>query len=152
MSPDEISAVLSSFEDVAPKASWGETAFFVNPQGRLPSGSYFATIKKKDGDNDKASRLDRPGVFRLNFGPGKKAFERVFGPAPKRPAKGGVIEGPWDFAASDVLMPHPVYGWMGWMCILEPSEDTFSSIEPLIREAHRRALASARAKLEKTAC
>lgn len=49
-------------------------------------------------------------------------------------------------------MPHPVYGWMGWMCILDPSEASFASAGPLIREAHHKALASARAKLEKTAC
>lgn len=140
------------FNHVVAKASWGETAFFVNPGGRLPSGSYFATLKEKDGDNDRASNLDREGVFRLNFGPGRKPFEKIFGPPPARPAKGGVIEGPWDFTHADTLMPHPVYGWMSWMCMLNPSEKSFREIRPLIKEAYGRALQSATRKLEKMEC
>ena len=151
MTPESIAGYLSGhFGDVHPKSSWGETSFFVNPGGRLPSGSYFATLKEKDGDNDRASNLDREGVFRLTFGPGKGEFEKVFGPPPGRPGKGGVIEGPWDFAALDQLMPHPVYGWMGWMCVLNPARQTFERIKPLLARAHQRALASAQRKLERT--
>ncbi len=150
MTPDAIALWIGkNFDHVIPKSSWGETALFVNPEGRLPYGSYFATLKEKDGDNDKASDLDRQGIFRLNFGPGRKAFESVFGPPPARPAKGGIIAGPWDFTATDQLLPHPVYGWMSWMCILNPSQASFESIIPLLRQAHGRALASAQAKLEK---
>ena len=149
MKLDEIALwIAENFYHVRPKSSWGETAFFVNPDGRLPSGSYFATIKEKDGDNDKASNLDRPGVFRLNFGPGRKAFESLFGVPPARPAKGGIISGMWDFTAADQLMPHPVYGWMSWMCILNPTRASFDTVEPLLKLAHGRALASAQAKLE----
>ena len=140
MTPEAIAAwIASRYDDVHPKSSWGEPSFFVNPGQSLPSGAYFATIKEKDGDNDKASDLDRAEVFRLNFGPGKPAFQTVFGDAPARPPKGGVIEGPWDFTALNQLIPHPVYGWMGWMCVLNPSQTTLSEIEPLLIAAYDKA-------------
>lgn len=148
MTPDQIVRfILDSFDHVLTKSSWGETAFFANPGGRLPSGSYFATIKEKDGANDRASHLDRDGIFRLNIGPGKGQFEPLFGKPPSRPAKGGIIDGPWDFTVRDVLMPHPVYGWMSWVCVLNPSKATFEEIKPLLNAAHIRALDSAIKKL-----
>ncbi len=147
MTPDEISNwVLSNFKDVHPKASWGETSFFVNPEEKLPSGAYFATLKESNGDNDKASDLDRDGVFRLNFGPGKKPFEDTFGPTPERPSKGSIIIGPWDFNELDKLMPHPIYGWMG---ILNPSAKTFKEIEPYMNLAYQKANKTALKRLEK---
>ena len=150
MTPNEIGAwITDSFGDVYPKASWGETSFFVNPGQKLPSGAYFATLKESDGDNDRASNLNRDNVFRLNFGPGKKSFEQTFGPCPARPAKGCAIEGNWDFTAFDYLMPHPVYGWMGWMCILNPTEKTFRKIEPLLHAAYDKALLTVEKRLEK---
>jgi len=88
-----------NFDHVKPKDTWGETSFFVNPGDQLPSGSYFATLKSKNGDNDKASDLDREGVFRLNFGAGRSVYKNRFGKPPARPTKGGIIDGPWSFDA-----------------------------------------------------
>ena len=121
------------------KESWGEVAWFYNPGGFFANGSYFLTIKRWDGPNDKASRLDRDGVWRLNFGLPREQFEDRFGPRPARPPKGGVCDGPWDYAALDQLSPHPVYGWMGWVAINAPSKRTFEALKPLIREAHVKA-------------
>ena len=133
MTPTQIQSwILSNFDHVVPKSAWGETSFFVNPGNRLPSGAYFATIKEKDGDNDKASDLNRDGVFRLNFGLGHPAYDDIFGTAPSRPAKGGIVEGPWDFTEQNKLMPHPIYGWMRWVCVLCPSSDTFEQCLSLI--------------------
>jgi hypothetical protein len=53
--------------------------FFYNPDNSLPKGIYFATIKESDGPNDKASNLDREGVFRLSIGIGKKNYQSLFG-------------------------------------------------------------------------
>ena len=36
----------------------------------------------------------------------------------------------------DKLMPHPVYGRMYWVCVLNPSESTFETIRPLLDEAY----------------
>lgn len=48
--------------------SWGEKGVFYNPGQVLKRGVYILTIKEKDGENDKGSNLDRPGIFRVNLG------------------------------------------------------------------------------------
>jgi hypothetical protein len=152
MSPEDAAARLAAFADAAEKASWGERAFFVNPGGRLASGAYFATIKTGDGPNDRGSRLDRPGVWRLNFGPPKALFEARFGAAPMRPPKGGVVAGPWDFTALDAPTPHPVYGWMGWLAVPNPSAETWEALAPLLAAAHQKAATAARRRLREPRC
>jgi len=137
MSPaDIVKAITSRLPSVVPKPSWGETALFFNPGGRLPNGVYFCTVKDHDGDNDKASRLSRPGVFRIAIGLATPTYVRLFGPQPKRPVKGGIVNLPFDFAQTGRLMPHPIYAWMGWAQILSPSKAVFEEVFPLIEEAH----------------
>ena len=46
-----------------------------------------------------------------------------------------------DFAALDVLTPHPAYAWMGWVQILSPTASSDAEIRSLIEEAHRLAAA-----------
>jgi hypothetical protein len=48
--------------------------------------------QEKDGDNDKGSRLNRPGVYRVNLGVRKDTFVKLFGAVPKRPGAGGIVE------------------------------------------------------------
>jgi hypothetical protein len=36
----------------------------------------------------------------------------------------------------DVLMPHPIYAPLNWMCILNPSDASLDAIRPLLEEAH----------------
>lgn len=131
--------IMTNFEDVVPHYTWGEHSYFYNPSGLKPRGSYFLTIKQKDGANDTASNLDRPGVWRLNFGLPKATFIHCFGHPPSRPGKGMAVEGPWDFTALDQLMPHPVYGWMAWVSILNPSQKSFETLKPLIIQAYSKA-------------
>ena len=141
--PDQIlDQLLTRFPGTTAVDAWGETSLFYNPGQRLPRGVYFATIKQKDGENDKASQLDRPGEFRLNLGTSKPLFVERFGAPPKRPAKGGCVAGPWDFTELDQLTPHPVYGWMSWVSVLNPSAQTLTTIDPLICAAFEKALAA----------
>ena len=129
----------TAYAGVVVKVAWGEKSYFYNPGQVLKRGTYFATIKEKDGENDRASNLVRPGIWRLNMGVSKETYRTLFGPPPARPAKGGVIEGPWDFAMRDVITPHPVYGWMGWVAVLSPSEETWRWCMSLLEDAHGRA-------------
>ncbi len=141
MQIDEIKTyILENFPGTTQKSSYGEHSFFYNPGNLLPSGTYFLTIKEHDGPNDKASQLDRENIFRLNFGASKKTFLRMFDEVPARPPKGKHIEGPYDFTALDTLMPHPVYGWSYWLCVLNPSKDTFEKILPLIQDYYQQAV------------
>ena len=136
----------ASLEAVVPKRSWGETALFYNPGRVLPSGVYFCTFKDRDGANDRASALDREGAYRLSIGVPPETYVRLFGPRPMRPAKGGVVHTGHDFTALDVLSPHPVYAWMGWVQILSPTAASYAKIRPLIEDAHRLAVAKFRVR------
>ena len=140
LAEDIITEIENRFEAVIPKNSWGETSLFYNPGRVLPNGVYFCTVKESNGENDKASDLDREGVFRLSIGIEKESYEKRFGVTPGRPRKGTTINTGHDFAALNELMPHPVYGWMSWVQILNPSVSTFDSLLPLIAEAHARAV------------
>ena len=137
MTPRQIvERVCSAFDGVVPKLSWGETSLFYNPRKVLPNGVYFCTIKEKDGENDKASNLNRAGVFRMSIGLKPAAYTRLFGVKPNRPGKAGLIATGHDFTAINQLMPHPIYGWMCWAQILNPDKEKFEEILPLIAEAH----------------
>ncbi|RED13149.1 DUF6194 family protein [Pontivivens insulae] len=142
-----IEAIRRRHPDLILTESWGEQALFLNPLGALKRGVYVATIKQKDGENDRASQIDRPGIWRLNVGVPPSRFEAEFGPRPARPAKGGVIGGDWDFTELNRLTPHPVYGWMGWLAILNPSESRWPQIAELIDAAHAKATIAARKRV-----
>ena len=38
------------------------------------------------------------------------------------PYKGGLVDMSYDFIAKDVIMLHPVYAWMDWICFLNHIE------------------------------
>jgi hypothetical protein len=125
-----------ALESVVPKASWGETSLFYNPGKALPHGVYFCTIKEKDGANDQASNLNRDGVFRLAIGLPPSTYVTLFGSKPARPSKGGVVATGHNFQECNLLMPHPIYAWMGWAQILSPSQEQYEKIRPLIVQAY----------------
>ena len=112
----------------------GDTFFFydprrnIDPQRRLP----FATIVVKDyGDFDNASNLNRADVFRLNIGVSRDTFRAHVGSGGDSASATG-----HDFAALDRLMPHPVYAPQSWLCVLNPSRETFEAVKPLLAEAY----------------
>lgn len=135
--PEQILAYcLDNLDGTVLAESWGEKGIFYNPNGVLKRGVYVLTVKEKDGENDKASGLDREGMYRVNLGVRKNTFLEMFGTVPKRPKKGGAADMPYDFTETDKILPHPVYAWMSWICALNPSEETFEKLKPLIREAY----------------
>jgi hypothetical protein len=140
---DGVDVVVASRETGAPEVAWGDTFFSydpdrdLEPKHRLP----FATIVTKDyGDFDRASNLNRPGVFRLNIGVSKDTYRALFGPQPPPPGSSGVVDTGHDFTAVDQLMPHPVYAPQSWVCVLNPSEATFQAVRPLLAEAYELAV------------
>ena len=137
MTPADVAdEICNRFPGVVPKAAWGETALFYNPGQLLAHGVYLCTLKQHDGGNDIVSGLNREDVFRVAIGLAPGTYERLFAKRPARPTKGGCVATGHDFTALNVLMPHPVYAWMGWAQILNPSRERFEGILPLIGEAH----------------
>lgn len=128
--------LLNRFDNLIVKKTWGETSLFFNPNAASAHGSYFLTIKESDGKNDKASNLGRDGIFRVSFGVSRNSYEALFGPKPPRPTKGGVVETKHDFTQTNLLMPHPIYAWMNWLQVLNPSVETWSSIHHLVQESY----------------
>lgn len=123
-----VDVVVASEQNGAPQIAWGDSFFIYDPDRNLPETRRFpfATIVTKDyGDFDNASQLDRPGVFRLNIGVSKETFAKLFG-----------AEGEHDFTQLDRLMPHPVYGRNHFACVLNPSDSSFESVKPLLKEAY----------------
>lgn len=127
---------LENLEGTILVSSWGERGIYYNPDNILKRGVYILTVKEKDGDNDKGSNLNRENIYRVNLGIRKTTFIEMFDFIPKRPAKGCIVDMNYDFSATNKILPHPVYAWMGWICLLSPSEQTFNELKPLIQEAY----------------
>jgi hypothetical protein len=119
--------------------STGDTFFFYDPDHKFP----FATLVTTDY-NDSFSNLNRPSVFRLNIGISKQTYLSLFGSRPSQPSSSGDGDADggghdYDFTALDQLMPHPVYGRMYWVCVLNPSDATFETVvRPLLAEAYEK--------------
>lgn len=132
--------ILETYQGVIVTDAYRERSFFYNPDASLPKGIYFATIKESDGPNDKASNLDRIGIYRLSIGVGKKQYQQLFGELPKRPAKGEIVALDFDFSTTGMLMPHPIYAWGGWVCINNPESENFGLIKHLLDISYQNVL------------
>ena len=135
--PDEaaiIEYITRTYENVHLVQANGTSFFFYGPMeddNKFP----FATLVTNNY-NDTASDLERPGIFRLNVGVSKATFLALFGQLVGRPNAAGIIESGYDYTALDQIMPHPVYGNMYWLCVLNPSRETWDKVKPLLDEAY----------------
>lgn len=141
MSVDEITEFLGGLDGVlalrprpgdgSPEISWGDTFFYYAPDGVVPkAGQPFATIVTKDYPGDEASRLSRPGAFRLNIAAGADAFSSWAGHQPSEPA------GDVDHSVTDCVLAHPVYGSLAWLAVVNPGSRTDAATRELLRTAH----------------
>ncbi len=122
--------------DGTPEISWGDVFFYYAPDGQLPKTQPFATIVTKDYPDEPGSGLDRADAYRLNIFAGAAEFRAVTG-------RGPCERTPPDSAPStpDVLIPHPVYGHLAWLAVINPAERTSSTALELLDSAHRAARA-----------
>lgn len=106
----------------------GNTFVFYDPDLKFT----FATVVTND-EYDQFSDLDRPDVYRVNMGITKQTFQSFFGPKPKE----GDEVPTYDYTAINQLMPHPVYGMMYWVSIINPDDTNFENVvKPLLKEAY----------------
>jgi len=137
MEPDGIfEYYLKNLKDTVLTKNWGERGIFYNPNNTLKKGVYVLTIKEKDGDNDKASNVNRDGIYRINLGIKKETFIKLFKAVPERPKAGDIVKMDYDFTKTNIILPHPVYAWMSWICILNPTEEKFETLKSLINESY----------------
>ncbi|MEW1827010.1 DUF6194 family protein [Streptomyces sp. NPDC088196] len=113
-----------------PELAWGDAFFYYAPDGRLPQNVQpYGTVVTKNYPDDTASDLDPPGRWRLNIHVGRTAFRELTGES--RP-----LDRSYDYAATDHVVPHPVYGALGWICVVNPGERTGELVVELLRGAH----------------
>jgi hypothetical protein len=123
-----------------PELAWGDAFFYYAPDGQVPEHIQpYGTIVTKDYPDDTASRLDGAGRWRVNVHVDRQAFVRLTGEEPRSLGRTR------DFAAVDVINPHPVYGALGWVSIVNPGEHTMGTAIELLRFAHT----AARARYER---
>jgi len=128
--------IRETFAGVETSEAWGCTFFFYDSERKFP----FATLVTGDR-HDQFSNLDREGVYRLNVGVNGETYRSMFGSPPRNSMTEGLGETDHDFTAMDTLMPHPVYASMHWICIVNPSAETFEQrVKPLLAEAYDRAV------------
>ena len=128
--------------DDVPEVAWGDAFFYFAPDGRMPQHTQpYGTIVTKDYPDDAASDLDADGRWRVNVHVDRATFIELTGEDPRR------LERTRDFAAADVVNPHPVYGALGWVCAVVPGERTMETVLGLLRRAHD----AARARVERRA-
>lgn len=104
--------------DGTPEVAWGDVFFYYAPDGVVPKGQPFATIVTKDYPGEPSSGL-RPGVFRVNVDAGRRGQPECDDPT---------IHGQ--------VLPHPVYGRQGWVCIVQPGLQSLDEVHTLLRDAH----------------
>ena len=129
-----VEQIEASEENGSPEGAWGDRFFYVGPDRRQP----FATIVEHDVPGfDEASRLDRPGVFRLNLDLGRAEFESLFGFTPKDFEH---HRHEFDFARLGTVVPHPGYALYGFVSIVMPGPQMLPEIDRLLAIAHARAV------------
>jgi len=121
----------------------GNSFFFYNPDPSILPDHMFPWVTLMTNDvNDQFSNLDRPSIYRLNIGVSKATFQTLFGSSKRSVGKDSTEQGEavfsgYDFTALDRVMPHPVYGKMYWVCVLNPRDATLeTTVRPLLDEAY----------------
>ncbi|MGW5676976.1 DUF6194 family protein [Streptomyces sp. NPDC003860] len=125
--------------DDFPELAWGDAFFYYAPDGEVPRNVQpYGTVVTKDYPDDTASDLDPPGRWRVNVHVDRATFEDLTGKEPRD-------LGHRDHATVDLVLPHPVYGALGWVCVVNPGVRTEATVVRLLRAAHD----AARARFER---
>jgi len=128
--------VTASEESGAPAVAWGDSFAIYDPDGDLPPAQQrpFTTVVVQDVPGwDVESHLDRPGAFRVNIEVGRERYRELLGHAPGEHAD---RHDAYDYAADDVLVPHPAYAAQGWVSVVRPGSRTDDLVRRLVADAH----------------
>jgi hypothetical protein len=130
MDQQTVDRELRGMGGVAVDEAYDTFFYFYDPDGTNPDNRKFpfATLVTSDAV-DQMSDLNRPGVYRLNFGVSRATFRSLF---PE--------DADQDYTALDTLLPHPVYAAQSWVSVLNPGEATFARLKPFLAEAYERAV------------
>lgn len=114
-----------------PELAWGDAFFYYAPDGEPPQNVQpYGTVVTKNYPDDTASDLAPPGRWRVNIHVDRTTFHELTGEEPRS------LTRPRDHAAADSVLPHPVHGALGWICVVNPAERTGELVVELLRGAH----------------
>lgn len=141
MSMEQIIATVRGFEGALvvvpargsefPELAWGDAFFYYAPDAKMPHDVQpYGTIVTKNYPDDATCDLDPPGRWRVNIHVDRTTFRELTGEEPRS------LSRPRDFGAADTVLPHPVYGALGWICVVNPAERTADTLVRLLRGAH----------------
>jgi hypothetical protein len=153
MSMEQILATVRTFEgalvltpgpgDDVPEVAWGDAFFYYAPDGQIPRNVQpYATIVTKNYPDDTGSDLDPPGRWRVNVHVDRATFRQLTGEEPRS------LTRPRNYAATDVVMPHPFYGELGWIAVVNPGDRSTDTLVQLLRAAHEAARARVQRRQE----
>lgn len=111
--------------DGTPELAWGDAFFYYAPDGQVPTTVQpYGTVVTKNYPDDVSCDLDRPDRWRVNVHVGRERAREL------------VSDREHDAVVPDVLLPHPLYGDLGWVCVVNPGERTSDAVLGLLRAAH----------------
>lgn len=118
-----------------PELAWGDAFFYYAPDGVLPrTVQPYGTIVTKNYPDDATSDLDPAGRWRVNVHVDRATFRELTGDRADQGDREAADR--TDPATSDVVLPHPVYGAAGWVCVINPGRRTADTVLRLLRDAH----------------
>lgn len=138
---EAVAAALGAREGVDVEQAPGGWFFFHDPRKDTPPAKRmpFATLVATDAF-DGVSNLEARGAWRLNLGIAMDSYRARFGAPPAWNREGmGIVATGHDWTVEDVLMPHPQYAPLGWVCVVNPRDATWDALLPLVEEAHEEA-------------
>jgi uncharacterized protein DUF6194 len=115
-----VGRVLSRYGAVSLERAGNEVVLEYNPYHRLARGIPLLRITEIADDC-----CELPCEFRLNVCASPEWVEARFAGSP-----------PVDLLEADTVAPHPTDGPRGWVSVLNPSSETFESLEPVIRTTY----------------
>jgi hypothetical protein len=131
-----VDTIITDFKESRVQEKDGDYFFFYGSEEKFP----FATIVTSDHEYDHVSNLDRGGLFRLNIGIDKSTFATMFGSIPAKVGLGGYLDSGIDFTEKNKLFPHPVYGTMYWVSIINPEKETYAQLKALLSLSYEKAV------------
>lgn len=136
--PALLLAIERELSGIVVTSGQGDSFVFYDPDQVTVPDSRFPFLTLVTGDrHDAASNLDRNvQTYRINLGVDRQTYEDLLGPAPRQVAGYEVIDTGFDYTDLDVVLPHPFYSPMHWVCIVNPAEGTRSRLARLLERSH----------------
>jgi len=126
--------IFQNFENVNLVEANGDLFFMYDNNDKHP----FATIITRDNEYDNTSNLNREGFFRLNIGLDKEKFNSMFGGITDKKGFEAYLNLGIDFTKEDLILPHPTYGAMYWICVVNPSNKTFELLKKYLNLSYNK--------------